>query len=410
MDKNQITETKKVTCKASDLCFMENLQAECSFLAVEGSEEKVPKLRMTALSGDLIRNHFYWGNLAINIDGVELAQAKTPILRDHDTNRPIAFSESIGKSIREDGKPQFSVLPDKTTFVDTDHAKDFIKLSGQGFPFQSSIYAIPSSVTRYKTPTDIELNGRKFEKVDTVWNKCKLKEVSVCIFGHDSKTQAQTAFVEGEVEVEVSTIGPTKLSQSWKEVYSMDKLTLEQFKSDFKEVAEEYAAEIVAEEKKKTQSIEERFQEVTNGLKDLGAKLATVETENGKLKTENTELQTTVKQFSKEKEAAVVDKVWAEKLSASSIPENIRSKVKLAIVEESFRKDGRIDIEALTVAIEKEIKEWEEAGITTSDALGFGSRGSNPAGDEAAADATTTKKAVDTLSSFLDPQTLKKQA
>jgi regulator of replication initiation timing len=374
---------------------------------VEKDGKKVPMLKMTAYSGGMI-DHWYWGKFVINTEGIKLS-GRTPILEDHMTDKKIA----VGEFTKENGA--LVSMPETTNFLSTKEAKEFLSNCENGFPYQSSIYAKPTKVTRFEEPADIELNGKKFSKIDCIWDSCMLKEASICVFGYDSNTKAMT-MAEDEIDVDGNANDFKQKSPEGgnittpKEVNTMaEKMTLEQFKADHKDVADQFAAEILETEKKKGESIETRLTAVTEGMKELGVKVASLETENAKLSTENTTLKTTISQLSKDKEAAQVDAIWTEKLSASSIPETIRPKVKLAVNEDKFRKEGVLDTVALTAAIEAEIKEWEDAGVSSNEALGFGSQGSSPTGsDETKLTEKDTKETVDYMSTFLDQKTIKK--
>jgi hypothetical protein len=54
-------------------------------------EGKQRSLKMTAYSGKVIKNHWYWGNLAIDTAGLKLSKKEIPILSDHDTSKKIGF-------------------------------------------------------------------------------------------------------------------------------------------------------------------------------------------------------------------------------------------------------------------------------------------------------------------------------
>ena len=60
------------------------------FAAGEGERKKV---RITGYRGDIIE-HWFWGNLAMDMDGLKFSKAKTPGLIDHDTRKRLTFSKS----------------------------------------------------------------------------------------------------------------------------------------------------------------------------------------------------------------------------------------------------------------------------------------------------------------------------
>ena len=63
--------------------------------------------------------------------------------------------------------------------------------------------------------------------------------------------------------------------------------------------------------------------------------------------------------------------IWTEKLSASKIPERYYDKVQPHVSHSKFVKDGKFDAEEFGKAVDAEIKDWEERGMTES-VLGSG--------------------------------------
>ena len=120
----------------------------------EGDGAK-PRLKMVAYSGGIIKNHWYWNDLAIDLTGIQFKHSKFPVLEDHMTNRKIAV---IGKPVIEDGKLK---AHENAKFLSTKESEEFQKLSQEGFTYQSSIYAKPSNVERLEDGASEEVNGYK---------------------------------------------------------------------------------------------------------------------------------------------------------------------------------------------------------------------------------------------------------
>ena len=66
------------------------------------------------------------------------------------------------------------------------------------------------------------------------------------------------------------------------------------------------------------------------------------------------------------------ESIWTSKLGESNIPEHLFNKVSAQISYAKFVKDGVLDEQKFMEAIDAEIKDWEEKGVTTS-VLGMGS-------------------------------------
>ena len=77
--------TKKIPKGA--LRFVADNCDACVFAEGEGD---APKLKMLAYSGGVIKGHWYWGDLAIDVSGLSFP-SRFPILEDHRTDKKIAF-------------------------------------------------------------------------------------------------------------------------------------------------------------------------------------------------------------------------------------------------------------------------------------------------------------------------------
>ncbi len=57
------------------------------------------RLDMLAYSGKVIPNHFYWGDLIINLSGMSFPKDVFPILENHDQSRKIGFAKKSQISV-----------------------------------------------------------------------------------------------------------------------------------------------------------------------------------------------------------------------------------------------------------------------------------------------------------------------
>ena len=73
--------------------------SECFAFAKKEGENT--RLNMVGYSGGVIKDHWYWGNLMINLDGMSFPITKYPILEDHRDDKKIAFT---GKPLIDDYK------------------------------------------------------------------------------------------------------------------------------------------------------------------------------------------------------------------------------------------------------------------------------------------------------------------
>lgn len=344
---------KKETTKInkSALCFTDITAFAKSEPAKEGEERG---LQMVAYSGKVIKDHWYWGDLVIDTAGMKFSKKQTPILQDHSTDRKIGFGTFFVNENHE-------IVPKETKFVDTDYAKDFIKLSDQGFPFEASIYARPSKIQRLDKNEETEVNGFLLKGPSTVWRESVLKECSIVTFGADSNTKSAAMSENEEVVMEVEEV--KKIIN--KEEVNMD---LAKLKAEFPDLY----AEILALGKAEA---EVAFAEVKTGLE---AQIQTLTADKERLTADNKDINTRV--LSLEKSAilmkemgikASADAVVAERVKTANVPERLIPKIRKQLNHESFIKDEQLDVAAFSAAVDAELKDWMPVEGEESTILGM---------------------------------------
>lgn len=319
-------------------------------------EEKKPKLKMVAYSGGVIKDHWYWGDLVLDLEGISFNK-KFPILENHDTDRKIAFTRD---PILDNGK--LEINPDKTQFVDTEISAEFQKLSAEGFPYQSSVYANPTSIERLSEDASADVNGLTLKGPGTVFRKWELKEASACVFGWDSETKA-TAFSKEEVEIDMEE------TEILADIQPKIKLKLKK-KKEVTTMPEEL---INDREKIDPKLVEEIQLEATKNAEiEFAKKESTFSKEKEDLEKENEKLTDRVLGLEKkdaireEKELKKsADNIWTKKLSESNIPETLFDKVRQYVSHVKFTEEGILNVEKFGEAVDSEIKDWEDRGVTS---------------------------------------------
>jgi hypothetical protein len=318
------------------------------------SEEGKPRvLQMEAYSGGIIKDHFWWGDLAIDTDGLKMS-GKIPILVDHDTSRKVGYGKF---TVDKDHK----IIPTESKFLDTEHAQEFIKLSDEGFPYQASIYARPTKIQRLMEKEEVEVNGFKMKGPGTIWRESVLKECSIVTFGADPNTKS-AAMSETE-DVDMFVEQQTEVKEE--EVMNLDKL-----KSEHPDIY----AQVVALGKAEAETA---FADTRSGLE---SQIATLTAEKEQLSAKNGVNEDRILKLEKaealrhEHEIKLsAEDIFSKVLSASPIPERLHGKVRKQIDHQKFiGEDGELDKTAFRAAIETELKDWvseEEEGSV----LGFGS-------------------------------------
>lgn len=311
----------------------------------EKEDDEEASFSMLAYSGNIIKNHFYWGNLLIDVNGVKLNKKSYPILLNHDTEKKIGYVDK--NSIKMDGN--ISIGSSGFKFVSTKEAEEFKKLSKEGFPYQSSIYAVPTKIKRLEDGETVEVNGHSLSGPDaTVWEECELFEASACVFGADSNTNAH-AFADNKEEVSLNIIDNKKI----KEVkIDMD---LTKLKADHPELVAQIKLEAKAEAEAKAKTeAESQFADQITSLKE----------ENSKRDKQIAEL-TKREEIRKEKDMKMeADKIWQSMFSDSGLPERLFAKITGNVSYSNFVVDDALDMDKFKDAVKAELKDWSEMGIS----------------------------------------------
>lgn len=333
--------------------------------AFADGDEKKKKLKMTVYSGGIIKNHWWWGDLVVDLTGMKFDRKKYPVLENHDTSKKIGFT---GKPI-VDGA--ITLDPDKTEFVSTEESEQFQQTSSEGFPYQASMYTIPTKVERIEKDSKAEVNGFTLKGPATVWREAVFQEASVCVFGWDKQTESSAFSKEQTTELEYEEIGGDA------EIFTL--------KSGFDKIDKN--KEEVKEMPKTVKELQEKYPDLTTKLTDqITDELSTIhsqdleakEAEITKLKNENEKKVDRIDQLEKkdiirtEKEInSEARQIVNSKLAATDIPERLYDKIRRLVKHNKFVKDDVLDTEAFAKFVDEEIKDFEDAGVTKT-VLGLG--------------------------------------
>lgn len=359
-------ETKEIPKKA--LIFADH---DCVILASPATEDKPRSLKMIAYSGKVIKDHWYWGDLVIDTQGMKLAKKKTPILYDHDTDKKIGFGE-----FGADENHAISLIGNPT-YVETSYSQEFIALSDQGFPFEASIRSYPTKIQRLMENEETDVNGFKLKGPATVWRESVLRECSVVTFGYDPNTKS-VAMSEGSEDVVVEDVS---LNNGKKEDHVMD---LTQLKAEHPNLY----AEVLAIGRKEAET---EFSAIRLGLEaqvtELSADKAklTNEVKANEVRLSSLEKSETLRREQEMKSQA--DSIFLSVMGKNpNIPERLHGKIRKLVNHQSFIKDDNLDTMAFREAVELEAKDWvssesedpvqgfgqsrhtEEGGISLTDA------------------------------------------
>jgi len=322
---------------------------------ISKSSEEDASLEMVCYSGGVVKDHFWWGNLGIDLDGMKFSKDKYPIFSEHDIDRKIGY---MGKPVIDKDKGLI-VDSSTVTFVDTEYAKEFIRLSKEGFPFQASIYAKPIRVEEIPNGEESEVNGHKINGEGSIWRESEFKEVSVCVFGADSNTEAKVFKDDEMIDVEYCS----NLNDQTKGGGVRMPITLEKLKKEHPDIVKTIQDEAIS----KTQ---EQFNQKNSDLQKI---VNVLEKANEDLKEENNKFSERLAELEKENAIrrendirAKSVEIFKDLLSKSDISERMHDKVMLHVSYEKFVKEDVLDVEAFSAAVKDEIVDWESKGVVSS--------------------------------------------
>lgn len=319
---------------------------------------------MLGYSGGVIKDHWWWGDLIINVQGMSFPKAKIPILAQHDIERKIGFSK---KPIADD-----KILFDQITYLDNEHSTAFRNDSIAGFPFEASISAKPTEVLRLEKGAKMTVNGKNVQGPMTVWNKAVFRECSVCVFGADSNTKSK-AFDEKVDECEefsIEIIGAPLSEGEFKSSPETEGGNTDMKLAELKDKHPDLVKEIMDEAKAQFSSQDSGLKIVNEELSAKVLALSNVVEAQGKQ----------ILQFDKNEEIrsaqelkAKADLLWTQRLAGSDLPENLFGKVRKMVSHTSFMKETGFDVDAFSSAIDAEISDWSSKLEASTPAIqGFG--------------------------------------
>jgi len=152
-------------------------------LAPSANDQKGRKFAGKANSGGVMPGHWYWGNLAIDMAGLQIGRMDKPVLFEHDACEPLGYTTSI--TAGPDGIDVEGVLLDVT-----EKGQEIIALLAAGMPLQMSIFAPPSEVLILQEGESAQVNGKPITGPGAIFTNSTLREVTITTLGVDEGTCA----------------------------------------------------------------------------------------------------------------------------------------------------------------------------------------------------------------------------
>lgn len=209
----------------------------CTFMTqvkFADKDGKQNRFEITGYDGGIIKDDWYWGNLAIDLAGVNFDKKITPVFESHDLGKRRGVADIQSK----EGKISFGGY-----FMNSKAAQQLRKDMIEGFPMEASLYIPPSRVEYIEDGSKAEVNGKVIHGPGTVFRECVVKEISFCPFGRMTNTKTK-AFADGDECCNFITICGKENKMS-----SDDKMTAELFAANHPEIHTQVAAKFKAEGK-----------------------------------------------------------------------------------------------------------------------------------------------------------------
>ncbi len=311
------------------------------------TEDGKEAFSLLAYSGKIIKGFSFWGDLAIDVSGIQFNGKRHPILEQHDLDK------KIGVSNKKPSIENNQVFFDKVSLLSNSIAQEFKSNLDDGFPYQSSLGIRPLVVEELADDQTAEVNGYKMKGPGTIIRKCNFKEASICVFGADPNTNVASLSDEAE---DVSV-----------EVIKKEKEKMEEKSMTLKELQEKYP-EIFAQIQKESSDKDAKIQELTDKVTEVEKEKAELEKEKQDLSEQNTKsnerLEKLEKSESLRKEKDIqqqASSIVSEKLNAHKIPVRLHEKIKKQIKHEEFVNDTQeFDSVKFTESVDVEVKDWAE--------------------------------------------------
>jgi len=231
MQKELKKETRKVP--ASALKLMGTVPVKFVAAKKEGDKNR---FQIQANSGGIMQ-HWYWGNLAVDLDGLSIGREDKPVFRAHDTDRIVGWTDGFKID------PKLGLLAMGYFSDVTEDAKDVMDLAEEGFPWQASVFVPPTEVEFVEKGETVKVNGYELSGPGAVFRKTTLREVSVCALGADENTSSSmlNGSVE-DIELEINVLSEKEHEMEYGDI------TLEALKENRADLVEQIQGEVKPDE------------------------------------------------------------------------------------------------------------------------------------------------------------------
>lgn len=148
----------------------------------DDDKNKPRKFKIEANSG-IPFFHPWWGNFAIDFEGLEIPTQQMGVLDSHDTHMRLG----VTKKITAQKKTGLVALGG---FLSNENALAVVADMDEGFPFQASVFVPPKKIEFIPEGSETKVNGHKLKGPGHVFRSSTLREVSIAALGADHQTSS----------------------------------------------------------------------------------------------------------------------------------------------------------------------------------------------------------------------------
>ena len=307
---------------------------------------------MLAYSGKIIKGYSFWGDLAVDVSGIQFNGKRFPILEQHELDKKIGVSNK--KPTIESG-----VFFEKINLLNNPVAQEFRSNLDGEFPYQASLGIHPLAIEELSDGETAEVNGYKMKGPGTIIRKSRFKEASVCVFGADPNTKI-ASLSEEEEEVLVELV--EKTTNETKEMNKTEEksMTLKELQEKYPELYAEIQRQL-SEKEAKIQELSDKMTEVENKRKELESENTALSDEN-QINVQRIEKLEKLEDLRREKDIKnQADGIVSAKLSENNIPVRLHEKIRKQLDHNMCVSEENVfDSAKFTEQVDAEIKDWKE--------------------------------------------------
>lgn len=186
-------------------CMMPLGSSTVAILEAAEGQKGPRKFSMVINTGKIMR-HPWWGQLAIDMDGVQPATKPVPTLLQHNPAQRVGWTEA-GEYERTDRglEPPGG---EGTFLARGKFAAEVMEEADSGFPWQASPWIEALSIEEVEPGATAEVNGHTLTGPGTIFRTSRILENSFVAVGADDDTVASALSGDGDPMLEAAIVSP----------------------------------------------------------------------------------------------------------------------------------------------------------------------------------------------------------